>query len=349
MTDYLDLLAELSDLIGISGMEDEVRDLIARHIRDYVDDLHIDPMGNLLAIRRGTGAVDQRVLAAAHMDEVGMMVSGFDSDGSLGFRKIGSLDDRILPGTRVLVGRNRLPGVIQWVPIHLDANTATRAADRLRIDIGASSKSAAQKHVKLGDVVAFDSQMVRLGPTVRGKAFDDRAGCVSLIKLIQGERFPFDLAVAFTVQEEVGLRGARVAAQRLQPDAAYVLETTACHDLPPADDSDPDTTTITVLGDGPAITARDRTTISDPRLVRHLLRAAEAAGIPYQFRSPQHAGGTDAGSIHQALTGIPSVTVANPCRYLHSPHLVMRISDWEHQARLLDAAWRDLTPAVLQR
>lgn len=351
MTDYLDLLQELCETVGVSSDEDAVRDLIARQIRDYVDDLHIDPMGNLLAIRRGTGAVDLRVMAAAHMDEVGMMVAGFDSDGCLRFQKVGGLDDRILPGTRVLVGPDQVPGVIQWVPVHLDRSFDARAHNRLRIDIGAKSKSSAEKGIELGDLIAFDSAFQRLGPTVRGKALDDRAGCASLIKLIQADPYPFDLHVAFTVQEEVGLRGARVAAQRIQPDVAYVLETTACHDLPPTidDEDEPDTTTITTLGAGPAITAKDRTTISDPRLVRHLLQVADSAGIPVQFRSPQHAGGTDAGSIHQTLTGVPSVTVATPCRYLHSPHLIMSLSDWENQARLLDAAWRALTPDLLRR
>lgn len=141
--------------------------------------------------------------------------------------------------------------------------------------------------------MAFDSRLVELGPTVRGKALDDRAGCASLIALIQGEPFPFDLHVAFTVQEEIGLRG-RVAAQAIGPDVAFVLETTACHDLP-TDPDDPDQTTITRLGEGPAITVVDRSMISDPRLVRHLARSGEAAGILYQFRSAQHAGGRTPG------------------------------------------------------
>jgi len=144
------------------------------------------------------------------------------------------------------------------------------------------------------------------------------------------------------------LRGARAAAGQIRPDAAFVLESTACHDLP-QDPDEPDQTTITRLGGGPAITVADRSMVSDPRLVRYLVRAADAAGIPHQFRSPQHAGGTDAGAIHRAGTGVPSVVVANPCRYIHGPYAIMSIADWEHQAALLRAAWMTLTPSVLER
>lgn len=342
------ILRELCDAIGVSSAEDAVRDLIYAHIRDYVDDVRIDALGNLLAVRRGTGAVDLRVMAAAHMDEVGMIVIGCDSDGTLRFRAIGGLDARILPGTRVLVGPDRIPGVIGWTPIHLNHSEDTVSIERLRIDIGATSRDQAQDAVERGEIVAFDSHLVELGPTVRGKALDDRAGCASLIALVQGEPFPFDLHVAFTVQEEIGLRGARVAAQAIAPDVAFVLETTACHDLP-TDPDDPDQTTITRLGAGPAITVVDRSMISDPRLVRHLARSSEDAGIPYQFRSAQHAGGTDAGAIHLTRGGVPSAVVANPCRYLHGPTSVMNLSDFENQGRLLRAAWMALTPAVLER
>ncbi len=342
----IDLLRELSEAVGISGDEGAVRDLIVQHIRAYVDEITIDPMGNLLVVRRGTGRVKLRVMAAAHMDEVGMIVTGYESDGTIRFSAVGGLDERILPGTRVHIGAEKVPGVIMWPPIHINTGNDTVPIDRLRIDIGAANKEAAQKHVERGDAITFNSPFVELGPTVRGKAFDDRAGCASLIKLIQGDPFPFDLYAAFTVQEEVGLRGARVAAQRWQPDMAFVLETTACHDLP-QDPDEPDQTTITSLGGGPAITVADASTISNPRLVQYLVRTAEREGIPCQFRSPQHAGGTDAGSIHKTGIGVPSVTIATPCRYLHGPNLIMSLSDWENQSNLVRAAWLALDEHVI--
>ena len=342
------ILRELSEAIGLSGAEDDVRALIVSHICDHVDEMQVDTMGNLLAVRRGTGQSPLRIMAAAHMDEVGMIVMGVDGDGFLRFDQIGGLDDRILPGTRVLVGADHIPGVVSWTPIHLNTDDNTVPRKRLRIDIGATSKASAEAAVKPGDRIAFDSPFVELGPTVRGKAFDDRAGCASLIALIQGERFPFDLQVAFTVQEEVGTRGAQIAAQRFEPNAAFVLETTACHDLP-QDPDEPDQTTITRLGGGPAITVMDHSMVSDPRLVRHLARVAEAEGIPYQFRSPLHAGGTDAGIIHRTGVGVPSVVVANPCRYIHGPNSIMSLADFENQSRLLRAALLALTPSVLER
>lgn len=343
------ILHELCEAVGVSGVEDEVRALILNAIQDYVEDIRLDALGNIIAVRRGTGDVSLRVMAAAHMDEVGMMVMGHGSDGLIRFSAVGGLDTRILPGTRVLVGPDKVPGVIDWVPIHLNTGTNTVEIDRLRIDIGAGNREAAQSAAQCGDRIAFASEYVELGPTARCKAFDDRAGCASLIKLIQGDPFPFDLFVAFTVQEEVGPRGAAVAARRIQPDIAFVLETTACHDLPEDDPDEPDQTTITRMGYGPAITVMDHSMISDPRLVRHLVHVAEAEGIPCQFRSPQHAGGTDAGVIHRIGPGIPSVVVANPCRYLHGPFSIMNLTDFENQSRLLRAAWMALTPAVLER
>lgn len=344
----MDVLRELCEATGISGDEGEVRALILKHIQGHVEDIRIDALGSVLAVKRGTGAAKLRVMAAAHMDEVGMMVMGFDSDGMIRFSAVGGLDARILPGTRVLVGLDKIPGVIGWPPLHLNKSQDTVPIDRLRIDIGLTSREAAEKALTPGDAIAFASSFEVLGPTVRGKAFDDRAGCASLIRLVQGDPFPFDLHVAFTVQEEVGLRGARAAAGQIRPDAAFVLESTACHDLP-QDPDEPDQTTITRLGGGPAITVADRSMVSDPRLVRYLVRAADAAGIPHQFRSPQHAGGTDAGAIHRAGTGVPSVVVANPCRYIHGPYAIMSIADWERQAALLRAAWMTLTPSVLER
>jgi endoglucanase len=341
-------LRELSEAVGVSGAEEAVRDLIVDQIRDYVDDLRVDALGNLLAVRRGTGQMNLRVMAAAHMDEVGLMVMGFDSDGLIRFSAIGGLDARILPGTRVLVGPDKAPGVVLWAPIHLNKAENTVSIEKLRVDIGAANRDMAQNAAEIGDRIAFASPFDDLGPTVRGKALDDRAGCASLISLIQGDPFPFDLQVAFTVQEEVGLRGARVAAQYFEPDLAFVLESTACHDLP-QDPDEPDQTTITRLGGGPAITVVDRSMISDPRLVRHLVRVAEAEGIPCQFRSPQYAGGTDAGAIHLTGPGVPSIVVANPCRYLHAPYSIMSVSDFENQGRLVRAAWMALTPSLLER
>ena len=228
------MLKELSEAAGVSGAEDEVRNIILDAIQDHVSDIRIDTLGNILATKKGTGKSDLRVLVCAHMDEVGFMVMGIDNDGTLKVKNIGGIDSRILPSARVYVGKNKIHGVIPWKPIHLSASDkSVKKIDSLRVDIGASSKSAAEGKVKIGDRAIFASETFQLSSTVIcGKAFDDRAGCAELIEILKGDPFPFDLLVAFTVQEEVGLRGAKVLGESLKPDAAIVLETTACHEVP---------------------------------------------------------------------------------------------------------------------
>ena len=167
----IDLLRELCEAAGVSGEEGEIRDLILRHIRDHVEDIRIDPMGNVLAVKRGTGQVALRVMAAAHMDEVGLMVMGFDSDGTLRFKEVGGLDARILPGMRVLIGPEKVPGVVSWVPVHLNQAEETVPVDRLRIDIGANNKDAAQNGIERGDRtlrIAVDRQAHELGLAAEG-------------------------------------------------------------------------------------------------------------------------------------------------------------------------------------
>jgi tetrahedral aminopeptidase len=342
-------LKPLADAVGVSGREDEVRNLIYAAIKDHVEDARVDAMGNLLAVKKGTGESDLRVLVAAHMDEVGFMVTGFDSSGMLEVRAVGGVDHRILPALRVQVGDDKLPGFFTWKPIHMNRGNSVQKIDTLKVDIGATSKSAAQGKATLGDRVAFLSETVELTDTViRGKAFDDRTGCAELIELIKGEPFPFDLLVAFTVQEEVGLRGASVLGEALKPDAAVILECTACHEVPQPED-EPDMTTVTRMGHGPVLSVMDARTIAHPGLRDHFIDTAERNDIPYQFRSPQYAGGTDAGSIHMSVGGVPSISVSVPGRYLHTPNIVMSMDDFSNVVALVRQALLTLAPANLER
>lgn len=342
-------LKELADAVGVSGREDEVRKLIYAAIKEHVEDARVDAMGNLLAVKKGTGASNLRVLVAAHMDEVGFMVTGFESNGMLQVRPVGGIDNRILPALRVQVGKDKLPGFFTWKPIHMNRGDTVQKIDSMYIDIGATSKSAAQGKVTLGDRVAFLSETVELTDTViRGKAFDDRTGCAELIELIKGEPFPFDLLVAFTVQEEVGLRGASVLGEALKPDAAIILECTACHEVPQHEDM-PDMTTVTRMGAGPVLSVMDARTIAHPGLRDHFIATAEKHAIPYQFRSPQYAGGTDAGSIHLSIGGVPSISVSVPGRYLHTPNLIMSMDDFSNVVALVRQALLSLEPVILER
>jgi endoglucanase len=216
--------------------------------------------------------------------------------------------------------------------------------DSLIIDVGASSKSEAEGVASVGDVATFLTPFTDLGTTFMGKAFDDRAGCAALIELVRGERLAFDLYAVFTVQEEVGLRGARVSAYAVEPDAAFVLDCTPANDMPKKKDVSPNTE----LGEGPAIYVMSGRTISDRRLVDLLMQAGDEEDIPYQIRQPG-GGGTDAGTIQLARTGVPVVSVSVPGRYVHSPAAIISRQDFENTPRLIRAALSRLTRRTLER
>jgi endoglucanase len=234
--------------------------------------------------------------------------------------------------------------VITAPPIHLtkaEQRQQVIKVDQLAIDIGASSDDEAKGLVKMGDYGTFDTRFEILSEdglrTVKGKAFDDRAGCAVAAALVDGE-YAVDLLLAFSAQEEMGMRGAKVAAFRIDPDVAFALEGTICDDMPKKADVSP----TTELGKGPAITLMDRSFFADKSLVRLLIDTAEANGIPYQFKQPG-VGSTDAGAIHLSRTGVPSITVAVPCRYIHTPVSLLSLSDLDHMVELMKAALQALS------
>lgn len=343
----MEYLQQLSEAIGVSGDEGAVRKLILEAIAGHAEAVKIDSMGTITALKRGTdGANRPRVMLAAHMDEVGFMVTGWDGDGLIKFTAVGGIDDRILPGLRVRVGEKQLPGVILWTPIHKNKDQAVVKMSSLRIDIGAGKDDIAGK-VKRGDRIAFDSTYLEVGALVRGKSLDDRAGCSVLIDVLRGGDYPCDILAAFTVQEEIGLRGAQVAVKALQPDAALVLECTTAHDLPnplaDRDSDDPrDINPTTRLGGGPALTFMDRSMITAPQMLGFLRATADSHGIPYGFKT-QLGGGTDGGAIHKANTGVPTGAISIPARYIHSPHAYLHRDDYAHAVRLAQAALHGLT------
>jgi endoglucanase len=277
------------------------------------------------------------------------MLTQEDGDGIFRFDLVGGFDERQLVGKPVWIGRDHIPGVIGAKPIHLtsaDERKRNISLDSLRIDVG-PEKSA---HVKLGDRATFATSFARLGPSLRAKALDDRLGVATLIELVRNAPPGIDLLAAFTVQEEIGLRGARVAAHAFKPDLAIAVDSTPALDLPSWEDGQG--TFIenhqynTRLDAGPAIYLADRGTLSDPRLIRHLIDTAEALGIPYQLRQPG-GGGTNAGAIHLAQGGIPSVSLSIPGRYAHTAAAIARLSDWQFTYSLLHAALDRLPADIL--
>jgi len=342
------LLRQLSEAFGVSGHETAVRQLIVDAIKDVAHEYRVDALGNLIALKKGDGT-SRKVMVAAHMDEVGLMIVRVEKEGSLRFRPVGGIDPRVLLSKKVLIGDKKVPGVIGVKPIHLlepRARQQVMPIEEMSIDIGASSKEEADNLVRVGDYAAFDVSFGELGDTLRtvkGKAFDDRAGCAVLIELLR-DSYPFDFYAVFTVQEEVGLRGAKVAAYSVAPDLAFALEGTICDDSPKKRDVSP----TTVLGAGPAITVMDRSVISDRRLVDLLLATAQQQGIPYQFKQPGM-GGTDAGAIHLAREGVPAAVVSVPSRYIHSPVCLLSLNDLDNTIRLMRETLRQVDALELAR
>lgn len=331
----LERLKKLCALPGISGHEGPVRAFLKAELKGLAVEPFTDALGSLYYRRPGNGP---RIMLAAHMDEVGMVVSGFREDGTLAYSPAG-LDARVLAGKRVKVGPRGLHGVIGCKAIHLQKEAEFKRVfphEELYLDIGAKDKADAQAVVRVGDPVWFDSEPAELGGLLLAKALDDRIGCAILAELLLKEEFDCDLWAVFTVQEELGLRGAMAAATRAQPDLALVLEGTTANDLP--ERTPPQA--VTRVGAGAAITVMDNRTIALPEMVAALEKTAKAHNIPYQLRQGVK-GGTDGGAIHQALAGCPVGGISVPCRYIHSPSSLASPSDIRAAYELARAFLRD--------
>jgi tetrahedral aminopeptidase len=342
----LKLLEKLCNASAVSGDEGEVRTIVLAEIKGHTDEVRVDALGNVLATKKGTGKQPVRVMLSAHMDEVGFMLVADEGEGLFRLENVGGLDVRQLPGKAVLIGREHIPGVIGARPIHLTTHEERQQKiplDALRIDVGPGTGTS---KVKLGDRAVFATRFQRTGPSLMAKALDDRLGVVTLIELLKNPPEGIDLLAAFTVQEEIGLRGAKVAAYTFNPDIGIALDSTPANDLPDWEGEE-NTAYNTKLGSGPAIYVADGSTYSDPRLVRWLVETAEAEKIPYQLRQPG-GGGTDAGAIHRTRTGVPSVTISVPHRYTHSAISIARLEDWKNSLGLLQAALARLTLEILK-
>jgi len=332
----IQLLEKLCNATAVSGDEHEVRQIVLEEIKLIADEIKVDALGNVLATKFGRGDNRLRVMLAAHMDEIGFMIVKKHDDNTFEFERVGGIDERQPPGKSVLVGRDHLPGVIGAKPIHM--TTAKERENKIevssmRIDLGPEIGDK----VTPGDRATFATRFAILGPSIRAKALDNRLGVVTLIELLKHAPDTIDLLAAFTVQEEVGLRGARVAAYAFDPDMAIAVDSTPAYDLPHWDDEDENDRYNTRLDAGPAIYVMDHATIADQRLVNWLTGTAEELGIPYQLRQPG-GGGTDAGAIHKTRSGIPSVSVSVPSRYAHTAAGMARLEDWRNTLRLLHSA-----------
>ena len=338
------LLQELTETVAVSGAEGPARRVVRRALRRYAARITTDTLGNLLVHRPASSDIRRplRVLLAAHLDEVGFLLTHRAGRGLFRFRPVGGLRPETALGQAVWVGSHRRFGVVGGAPTHLLPDAPRLPAwEDLRIDVGPHSPE-----VEPGQYATFATPFRRVGDTIFAKALDDRVGVVTLIELVRRAPPHLDLWAAFTVQEEVGLRGARVIAHAVQPHVALALDCTPARDIPDAQGR-LSTRHNTRLGHGPALYLADRMTVSDPRLVRHFQRTAEQIHVPYQFRQAG-GGATDAGAMHVQRAGIPSLSVSVPARGLHTPVATLRRTDWQAAFQLVWAALRALTPALLE-
>lgn len=332
-------LKQLSELPGVSGDEGRVRSFIQEKLSAWGLEHDCDALGNLYAYKKSPDGKNRSkeqwgdLMLAAHMDEVGLMVSNVEKSGHLRFYKVGGIDERTLVSRPVRIGKSGVKGVIGAKAIHLqkkEERGKPLPVEKLYIDIGAKDRDDALKAVKKGDYVSFMTDAAETSETVRGKALDNRAGCAALLEILQRD-YPLSFTAVFTVQEEIGCRGARVAAYRLNPRTALVLETTMAADLPEVEEKDQST----VLGNGPAFTLQDDSVITHPRVLECLVDVAREQNIPYQYR--RYAGNfTDGGAISLARGGVKTGVISTPCRYLHSPLSLMRLDDWKNMVEVVD-------------
>lgn len=328
----IELLKTLCSLDGVSGCEDDVRDFIRQQAVPYADSIRTDALGNLIVFKKGQRATGNKLLLAAHMDEVGLIITHVQDNGFLKFDFVGGVDRRVAIGKSVIVGPNRVPGIIGLKAIHLVSRDERKKApktDSLYIDIGAKDKNSALNMISLGDYGAFVTTPEEFGRGFfKAKAIDDRVGCAVMLKLLQ-EDLPLDVTFAFTAQEEVGTRGAFAAAFSVTPEIALVLETTTAADLPGIDAGK----RVCAPGKGPVISYMDGGTIYDRGLFDTLRGLAEAHQIPWQTKE-YIAGGNDARTIQRTKAGVRVAAISAAVRYLHAPSSVGSITDFDNILKL---------------
>ena len=320
------LLEKLCLADGVSGNERSVAQIIIDEIKDFAE-VKTDALGNIIAFKKGRKTPVNKLMIDAHTDEVGFIVTNIDSNGFLRFSTVGGINPSALICKKVMI-EGKTVGVIGTKPVHLcsgEEKETPPKAESLYIDIGASSKEEALKSVSLGDTGTFISEFVLMGEeTVKAKAIDDRVGCAVLVSLIKNYD-EYDFYATFTVQEEVGCRGARTAAFSVSPDFAICLEATTAADLAGVCEED----TVCSLGSGPAVSFMDRATLYD----RALYDAALSCKALKQTKAAV-TGGNNSGAVHLSKEGVRTIALSVPCRYIHTGSCVCNLSDIKNLEKL---------------
>jgi putative aminopeptidase FrvX len=333
-----ELLEKLSNAPGVSGFEDGVRDLIFKELDGHVDEINIDEMGNLIALKKGE-VKGKKIMLAAHMDEIGLMVRYIDEKGFIKFSKIGGINDQMLlnQGVYIQSAKGNVQGVIGSKPPHKMKEAERKKIleyENMFIDIGAATREEAEERVRVGDPIIIKQDFAELGNSlVKGKALDNRVGCAVLIEVLKQAESKANIYGVGTVQEEVGLKGAKTSAFRINPDMALALDVTISGDHPGIKEEE----APAKAGEGPAIILTDasgRGLITHPKVKELLISVAEEEEIPYQLEVSD-GGTTDATAIHLTRQGIPTGVISPPSRYIHTPVSVVSLKDLENAVKLI--------------
>jgi putative aminopeptidase FrvX len=334
----LGLLERLSEVAGIPGWEDRVRDLVTKELKGLADEVRSDALGNVIAHKKGKG---KKVMIAAHMDEIGFYVKHVDDKGFLRVQNVGGFDTRNLFARQVTVHTSKgdllglmNPGGKFPLMASPEERNKVPTLPEFFIDLGLSADDV-KKQVKVGDPVTLRQEAGQLGELFTGKAMDDRVAVFVLLeslKQLKGKKLPYDLYAVFTTQEEVGLRGAITSAYGVEPDIGIALDVTLAADTP----GGPPDQAVTVLGKGVAIKVMDALSISDRGLVQTFINLAEKETITHQIEVLP-LGGTDAAGIQKSRAGVPSITLSVPTRYVHTTTECVHLDDVTATIDLLSA------------
>lgn len=317
-----ELIKLLVETHGPAGSEEAIRETITKLVEPYVDEIQVDALGNLIAIKRAGG---KKLMLASHMDEIGIMVTHIDKEGFLRFYSVGGLSPFSLIGNRCYFA-NGTVGV--FASERLDA-PKDLAINKMYIDVGATNREEALRLVNIGDTAAIKREFCDLGQRLVSKAMDNRIACAILIEALKQVENPvYDVYAVFTAQEEVGLRGARVAAYGINPDLGIALDVTATGDTPKCHPME------VSLGKGPTVKVRDSSVLCTPAVRRHMEEVAKANDIPYQLEVLER-GGTDAGAIQMTRSGVPAGVMSIPCRYIHTASEMVDYNDVLQSVRFM--------------
>lgn len=327
-------LKDLTELPGISSREEKVRQYIKSKVENKVNEIYEDNLGNLICFLKGKDS-SKKIMIDAHMDEVGFMITKINDDGTFGISPVGGVDPRVIKSQRFKI-EGEIPAIVNSTPIHLDKELSKVIKyENIKVYAGFSNKEGASKKVRLGDMVTFDTNYYEEENFAVSKAFDDRVGCSIMLDIIDffynsNERPVYDIYFNFATQEEVGLRGTGVAASRVKPDVAIVLEGTTAGDNP---ENTPDKW-ATHLGNGPVITFMHSGLVIKKEIFDAIVETAKKLNIPFQYKM-RTAGGTDAAQLAKTLYAIPAGVISVPCRYIHSPQSIMNLKDYENTFELV--------------